>query len=71
MDFIWYASPNAEALEQYPAYYEEQYGEPMDPELYAVMAAPTEVLENCEAYLNLPAQTQTLYSDLWVELRIE
>ena len=27
MDYIWYASPNAEALETYPAYYEETYGE--------------------------------------------
>ena len=25
MDFIWYASPNEEALEAYPAYYEELY----------------------------------------------
>ena len=71
MDFIWYASPNREALEQYPAYYEEQNGEPMDQELYRVMAAPQEVLANCEAYLNLPPETQTLYTDLWVELRIE
>lgn len=71
MDYIWYASPNAEALEQYPAYYEEQNGEAIAPELYSVMAAPKEVLANCEAYLNLPPETQTLYTDLWVELRIE
>ncbi len=70
MDYIWYASPNAEALEQYPAYYEEQNGEPLDPELYEVMAAPKEVLENCEAYLNLPGDTLQLYTDLWVDLRI-
>ena len=37
MDYIWYASPNSEALEQYPAYYEEQNGEPMDPALYSVI----------------------------------
>ena len=42
MDYIWYASPNTEALEQYPAYYEETYGEPLDSELYAIMAAPQE-----------------------------
>ncbi len=71
MDYIWYASPNAEALERYPAYYQEQNGEAMAPELYEVMAAPNEVLANCEAYLNLPPETQTLYTDLWVELRIE
>ena len=70
MDYIWYASPNGEALEQYPAYYEEQNGEPMDAELYEVMAAPREVLENCEAYLNLPSETLQLYTDLWVDLRI-
>ena len=70
MDFIWYASPNAEALEKYPAYYEENNGEPLDEELFQVMAAPKEVLENCEAYLNLPSETLQLYTDLWVDLRI-
>lgn len=70
MDYIWYASPNAEALEQYPAYYEEHNGERMDPELYAIMAAPDEVLDRCEAYLNLPVDTLALYTDLWVELGI-
>ena len=70
MDFIWYASPNEEALEQYPAYYEETYGEPLDMELYEIMAAPQEVLENCEAYLVRPAETRALYNDLWTELGI-
>ena len=68
MDYIWYASPNAEALEQYPAYYEETYGEPLDMELYEIMAAPQEVLDRCEAYLVLPEATRTLYNDLWIEL---
>ncbi len=68
MDYIWYASPNAEALEQYPAYYEETYGEPLDMELYEIMAAPQEVLDRCEAYLVLPEETRTLYNDLWIEL---
>ncbi len=40
MDYIWYASPNGEALEEYPAYYEEVNEEPLDPEIYEVMAAP-------------------------------
>lgn len=48
MDYIWYASPNREALEKYPAYYEELYGEELDQEAYEIMAAPPEVLERCE-----------------------
>lgn len=38
MDYIWYASPNREALEQYPAYYEEVNEEELDPEIYEIMA---------------------------------
>ena len=34
------------------------------------MAAPAEVLERCEPYLNLPADTLALYTDLWVDLGI-
>ena len=68
MDEIWYASPNTEALEQYPAWYEAEYGEELDPELYAIMAAPAEVLERCEMYTVLPAETRRLYNDLWVQL---
>lgn len=71
MDFIWYASPNQEALEEYPAYYEEQNGEKLPDEVYQVMAAPQEVLDNCEMYLNLPAETRTLYNDLWTQMGIE
>jgi len=71
MDFIWYASPNQEALASYPAYYEENNGEALDPELYQIMAAPADVLERCEVYQNLPAGTLALYSELWVELGIE
>ena len=70
MDYIWYASPNTEALEQYPAYYEETYGEPLDPALYEIMAPSQEVLDRCEAYLVLPAETRTLYNDLWTQLGI-
>ena len=70
MDYIWYASPNKEALEQYPAYYEELYEEPLDQEIYEIMAAPQEVLDRCELYLNLPAETRNLYNDLWIELGI-
>lgn len=68
MDYIWYASPNTEALETYPEYYEELYGEPLDMDLYEIMAAPQEVLDRCESYLVLPEETRTLYNDLWIEL---
>ena len=68
MDYIWYASPNREALEAYPAYYEELYEEELDQETYEIMAAPSEVLERCEVYENLPGDILTLYSQLWVEL---
>ena len=70
MDAIWYASPNTEALEKYPEYYEETYGEPLDPELYAIMAPDQSVLDNCEAYLVRPMETRNLYSDLWTQLGI-
>ncbi len=70
MDYIWYASPNTEALERYPAYYEQTYGEPLDMELYEIMAAPQEILDRCEAYLVLSTETRTLYNDLWIELGI-
>ena len=70
MDFIWYASPNETALEEYPAYYQEQTGEELPEEVYLVMAAPQEVLDKCEMYLNLPAATRTLYNDLWTQLGV-
>ncbi|MCI9121723.1 MAG: extracellular solute-binding protein [Oscillibacter sp.] len=70
MDYLWYGSPNQEALEQYPAYYEELYGEALDPEDYAIIAAPPEVLEKCEVYLVLPMEIRKLYNDLWTELGI-
>ena len=70
MDYIWYASPNREALEQYPAYYEELYGEPLDLDSYNIVAAPAEVLERCELYTNLPIETRTLYNDLWINLGV-
>ena len=70
MDYIWYASPNQEALEQYPAYYEELYEEELDPEIYEIMAATPETLERCESYLVLPAETRKLYNELWIKLGI-
>ena len=70
MDYIGYASPNAEALAEYPDYYQETYGEPLDMGLYEIMAAPQEVLDRCTLYENLPAETLSLYNDLWTELGI-
>ena len=70
MDYIWYASPNEEALELYPQWYEEQYGEELDPEIYSIMAAPQEVLDRCEMYVCLPKATRALYNELWIRLGI-
>ena len=70
MDYIWYASPNKEALEQYPAYYEELYEEELDPEVYEIMAASQETLDRCQMYVVLPYETRTLYNVLWTELGI-
>ena len=70
MDYIWYASPNREALEQYPAYYEELYGEPLDPGIYEIMAPSQATLDRCQMYLSLPYETRALYNSLWTELGI-
>ena len=70
MDFIWYASPNTEALEQYPDYYLETYEEELDPGIYEIMAAPEDTLERCTLYRNHPAETLKLYNDLWTKLGI-
>ncbi|MBO4854342.1 MAG: extracellular solute-binding protein [Oscillospiraceae bacterium] len=70
MDYIWYASPNGEALEQYGDYYFELYEEELDEELFAIMAPPVEVLDRCEIYENLPVDTLALYNDLWNQLGI-
>ena len=70
MDYIWYASPNTEALEQYPEYYYETYGEELDPEIYEIMAASQETLDKCQMYLVLPYETRKLYNNLWIQLGI-
>ena len=71
MDLIWYASPNREALEQYPAYYEALYGEELDQETFDIIAAPAEVLERCQSYVSLPKETRQLYNELWIRLGIQ
>lgn len=70
MDYIWYASPNTEALEKYPAYYQEVNDEELDPELYEIMAPSEETLARCELYENLPKATLRLYDSLWTRLGI-
>lgn len=70
MDYIWYASPNWEALEQYPAYYAEVNEEELDPEIYEIMAPPAETLDRCEIYENLPKDTLRLYDRLWTRLGV-
>ena len=70
MDYIWYASPNAEALEEYPAYYQEVNDEELNPELYEIMAPSEETLARCELYENLPKATLRLYDSLWTRLGI-
>lgn len=68
MDYIGYASPNREALEAYPDYYQELYEEELDPELYAIMAPDQATLDRCESYLNLDMNTRNLYNTLWTQL---
>ena len=46
------------------------YEEPLDEEIYNIMAAPPEVLERCELYINLPQETLKFYNDLWTRLGI-
>lgn len=70
MDFIWYGSPNREALEQYPDYYEAEYGEPLDQETYEIIVTPQEVLDRCQMYVVLPKETRNLYTELWIQLGI-
>jgi spermidine/putrescine-binding protein len=70
MDYIWYASPNTEALEQYPEYYFENYGEELDSEIYEIMAASQETLDRCQMYVALPYETRVLYNKLWIQLGI-
>ena len=70
MDYIWYASPNAEALADYPAYYEAEYEEPLDEDIYSIMAIPDEERARCELYVNLPQETLKFYDKLWTQLGV-
>ena len=59
-----------EALAEYPAYYEETYGESLDEEIYNIMAIPDEERERCEIYVNLPQETLKFYDKLWTQLGV-
>jgi len=61
MDYIWYASANYEAV--------EEFGEDLDDEEYEIMFASAETLANCDVFTNLPAETLALYDTLWGELK--
>ncbi len=70
LDYIWYGTANREAIEAYPAYYEELYGEELDQETFDIIQTPPEVLERCEMYLVLPKETRDLYKRLWISLGV-
>ena len=70
MDYIWYGTANREAIEQYPEYYLENYGEELDQETFDIIQTPPEVLERCEMYLVLPKETRDLYKSLWIKLGV-
>ena len=70
LDYIWYGTANREAIAQYPAYYEETYGEALDQETYDIIQTPPEVLERCEMYLVLPKEIRNLYKELWISLGV-
>jgi len=61
MEYIFYASANAEAAAEFAA--------EMNPEDYAIMFASSEVLANSEIYVHLPRHILELYDQLWVELK--
>ena len=70
MDYIWYGSPNVEAMEQYPDYYFEMYDEELDEETLDIIITPDEVLQRCQMYTNLPQETLVIYNDLWTKLGV-
>ena len=61
MDFIWYASANYEAV--------EEFGADMEPDEYEIMFASTETLEKCDVFTNLPPDILALYDTLWGDLK--
>lgn len=70
MDYLWYGSPNVEAMEQYPDFYFEKYGEELDEETLDIIITPDDVLQRCQMYTNLPQDTLAVYNDLWTKLGV-
>ena len=44
--------------------------EPLDEEIYNIMAIPDEERERCEIYVNLPQETLKFYDKLWTQLGV-
>jgi len=62
MEFISYASANAEANEIF-------MDEFLDPEDSEIMFASTKTLEDCDVFTDLPPHILELYNTLWIELK--
>ncbi|MCL2046602.1 MAG: spermidine/putrescine ABC transporter substrate-binding protein [Oscillospiraceae bacterium] len=62
MEFIWYASANFEAAEEFME-------EELDDDEMEIMFASEETLENCDVFINLPTEILDLYDTLWSELK--
>jgi len=63
MEYIWYASANAEAA---AIFAQEQELNPRD---YEILFASDETIANCGVFTHLPADILALYDQLWVELK--
>ena len=61
MEFIWYASANAQAA--------EQFLDELDEEDIEIMFASEETLATCDVFTNLPMEINDLYNTLWSELK--
>ena len=59
MDVTGYATPSAEAYNELD---EETRNNP-------ILFPSSDVLENCQTYVNLPAETLELYNDYWTKLK--
>ena len=61
MEYTSYTSPNRESA--------AEYASGLDPETAVVMFPTADVLQRCQIYVNLPADTLALYDDLWIKLK--
>jgi len=60
-EFIGYSTPSKTAYELLP---DEAKNDP-------IAYPPQEIIDKCESFINLPAETLALYDSLWVELKVE